>query len=242
MELKELQLQLYEKLKPSGWGHRLKGFLLSPEFTQILSTLYSQSQAGHKFTPILKEVFRAFEECPYDKLKVVMISQDPYPEVGIADGIAFSCSHKQEEYISLRYMFDEIERTVYPRGCEKDGQLYFREDWDCDLKRWSNQGVLMLNVALTCEINNMGSHVDLWKPFTMYLIDMLNTYNQGLLYVFIGKNVKDWHKEVNKNNYKFFTLHPAAAAYMKQKTWDSGNLFNQINKILKQNYNEQIIW
>lgn len=242
MELKDLQLQLYEKLKPSGWGNKLKGFLLSQEFTNILNELYLQSQAGHKFTPILKEVFRAFEECPYDKLKIVIISQDPYSEAGIADGISFSCAHKQQEHISLRYIFDEIERTVYPRGRDENDEAFLRENWDCDLKRWSNQGILMLNTALTCEINNTGSHIDLWKPFTYYLLDILNSYNSGLLYVFIGKNIFDWHKNINKNNYKFFVSHPTAAIYKKESIWDSGDLFNQINRVIKKQYNEQIIW
>ena len=119
MKLTDLQLKLYEKLKPSGWGDKLKGFLLSQEFTDILTELYNQSQEGKKFTPVIKEIFRAFEECPYNDLKVVIVGQEPYPKMNIADGIAFSCSYTREEQPSLRYVFDEIARTVresLPRG------------------------------------------------------------------------------------------------------------------------------
>ena len=146
MKIKEIQSKLYEKLKPSGWGDKLKLFLLSKDFEQILTHLYNESQDGRKFTPVLKDLFRAFEECPYNNLKIVIIGQDPYPQAGVADGISFSCSHTGKVQPSLRYIFKEIEETVYPDGMT----------WDPDLKRWSNQGILMLNTAMTCEIGNIG--------------------------------------------------------------------------------------
>lgn len=76
MTLQEIQLKIYDKLKPSGWADKLKTFILSAEFGVILQTLYNDVQAGRRFTPILKHLFRAFEECPYDKLKVVVVGQD----------------------------------------------------------------------------------------------------------------------------------------------------------------------
>ena len=182
MTLKEIQLKLYEKLKPSGWGDKLKMFLLSDEFTQILEHLYKNSQADKKFTPILKDLFRAFEECPYDKLSVIIIGQDPYPTAGVADGISFSCAHTQKEQPSLKYIFDEIERTVYSPNIPQDESIILREGYNPDLKRWANQGILMLNTALTCEIGEIGSHIELWKPFTTHLMDVLNTYNTGMIY------------------------------------------------------------
>lgn len=234
MKLTDLQLKLYEKLKPSGWGDKLKGFLLSQEFTDILTELYNQSQEGKNFTPVIKEIFRAFEECPYNDLKVVIVGQDPYPKMNIADGIAFSCSHTREEQPALQYIFDEIARTVR--------ESLPREEFDPDLKRWSNQGVLMLNTSLTCEINNLGSHTALWKPFINYLFDILNSNNTGIIYVFLGKKAMEWHNCIEKNNYKFFITYPAAALYRKDDQWNSGNAFNQINKVLKKVYGNQIVW
>lgn len=234
MKLTDLQLKLYEKLKPSGWGDKLKGFLLSQEFTDILTELYNQSQEGKKFTPVIKEIFRAFEECPYNDLKVVIVGREPYPKMNIADGIAFSCSYTREEQPSLRYIFDEIARTVR--------ESLPREEFDPDLKRWSNQGVLMLNTSLTCEINNLGSHTALWKPFINYLFDILNSNNTGIIYVFLGKKAMEWHKYIEKNNYKFFTTYPDAALYRKDNQWDSGNVFNQLNFVLKKVYGNQIVW
>jgi uracil-DNA glycosylase len=230
--LKDIQLKLYERLVPSGWGGKLKAFLLSNEFYEILSELYDQSQSGKHFTPMIKDLFKAFEECPIDDLKVVMIGQDPYPQPGVADGISFSCSKTGKVQPSLRYMFKEIEETVYPDGMT----------WDPDLKRWSNQGVLMLNTALTCEISNIGSHIKLWKPFITYLFDILGHYNSGIVYIFLGNKAKVWSKDIPSINYKFFVTHPASASYKKQQRWDTGDMFNKVNTLLQDQYGEEIKW
>jgi uracil-DNA glycosylase len=232
MKIKEIQSKLYEKLKPSGWGDKLKLFLLSKDFEQILTHLYNESQDGRKFTPVLKDLFRAFEECPYNNLKIVIIGQDPYPQAGVADGISFSCSHTGKVQPSLRYIFKEIEETVYPDGMT----------WDPDLKRWSNQGILMLNTAMTCEIGNIGSHIQLWEPFTSYLLDVLDTSNTGLVYVYLGNKAKAWNKSTGSINYKFFIPHPASAAYRKGSKWETGDVFNKINNIMHKNYGERIVW
>lgn len=233
VNLEEVQQKLYERLKPSGWGDKLKGFLLSDDFHKILSTLLKEAQDNKRFTPLIKQVFRAFEECPYDKLKVVMVGQDPYPYAGVADGIAFSSSNDGKVPASLRYIFKEIEDTVYP------GEGY---TWNPDLARWSNQGILMLNVALTTTINKVGQHYILWQPFLAYLFDILAFSNPGLIYAFMGKKAQEWMKSVPNNNWKLICSHPASAAHMSQERWDSNNLFNEISSLVMKNYKEQIIW
>jgi len=233
MTLKEIQHKIYEKLIPSGWGDKLKMFLLSDEFYSILKTLHDQSQDGKKFTPVLKDLFRAFEECPYKDLKMVMIAKDPYPRVNVADGILFSCSKTGRPQPSLELIFKELEATVYPDGYT----------WDPDLKRWSNQGILMLHTSLTTELNKIGSHEKLWEPFIAYLFDILNTNNTGIVYIFFGEHIKEWRKKISsENNYKFFTSHPISGNYTKFKQWNSGNLFNAVNDVMHKMYNEKIEW
>jgi uracil-DNA glycosylase len=225
MNLEEIKQKMFEKLEPSGWGRVLKSFIFSSEFDDILTRLYELSQEDKRFTPTLKQVFRAFEECPYDNLQVVMIGQDPYPQLGVADGISFSCSNTDKLQPSLRYILDEINRSVYGGH---PGSL------DVDLKRWSNQGVLMLNTALTVEVGKIGSHYDIWKPFTAYLLDWLNTHNSGLVYLYMGKKAEEWSDLTDDNtNIKYFVKHPASAAYSGGK-WDSEGVFMkiQIQKII----------
>lgn len=76
VDLNDIKFKLYEKLKASGWADKLKTFILSDDFDKILNYLLKEARAGQRFTPPIKQIFRAFEECPYDKLKVVVIGQD----------------------------------------------------------------------------------------------------------------------------------------------------------------------
>jgi len=232
MNLEEIKQKMFDKLEPSGWSRVFKSFIFSNYFDEILTKLWNLSQEDKRFTPPLKQVFRAFEECPYDKLQVVFIGQDPYPQLGVADGISFSCSNTGKVQPSLRYIFEEIERTVY-QG--------FPSHQEPDLKRWSNQGILMLNTALTVEVGNIGSHYNIWKPFTAYLLDWLNNYNPGLVYIYMGKKAEEWSELTNNNNHKFTVKHPASAAYTGSK-WDSNDIFNKVSKIVKENSGQTITW
>jgi len=76
MELEEIKQKMFEKLKPSGWDRVFKSFIFSSDFDTILTQLWNLSQSDRRWTPPLKQVFRAFEECPYSKLQVVFIGQD----------------------------------------------------------------------------------------------------------------------------------------------------------------------
>ena len=232
MNLQEIKQKMFEKLKINGWDTLLKSFIFSSEFDEIVTKLWNLSQEDKRFTPPLKQVFRAFEECPYDKLQVVFIGQDPYPQLGVADGISFSCSNTNKLQPSLKFILQEVDRTVYDNHVISE---------DLDLKRWSNQGILMLNTALTTEVGKIGSHYDIWKPFTAYLLDLLNNYNQGLIYVYMGKKAEEWSSLTNDNNYKFAVKHPASAAYNGSK-WDSNNIFNEISELVKKNNDQIITW
>ena len=112
INLEEIKIKLVEKLQPSGWANKLRGFIQSSDFDKIFNVLYKLREDGKRFTPPLKQVFRAFEECPVDKLRVIMIGQDPYPQLGVADGLAFSCSNTGKPQPSLKNIFQAIEHTV----------------------------------------------------------------------------------------------------------------------------------
>ena len=233
IDLEEIRSKILIKLEPSGWKPIFKSFIESSDFENIILQLIRHTKDGKRFTPVLKDVFRAFEECPYNKLKVVIVGQDPYPGFEISDGIAFSCSKTGDLQPSLKYILDEVNRTVY------NGE---KISIDPDLTRWSNQGILMLNTALTTTIGKIGQHYQIWKPFIAYLFDYLTWYNNGLIYIYMGKEAQIWSEAVNDNNYKFMVPHPASAAYQKLQLWDSNDVFNKVNKILLTNNNEQIVW
>ncbi len=233
VNIEEIKQKLYDKLKPSGWDDKLKSFILSEDFSKILQKLESESLEGRRFVPQIKYLLAAFEKCAYGKLKVVIIGQDPYPYLNVPDGMAFSCSLRGKPEASLRYMFDEIERTVY------DGEGYSR---DPDLTRWADQGVLLLNSALTTTISKAGVHQILWRPFMAFLLDMLSWYNPGLVYVFMGKVAQQWADGMPDNCHKLFVSHPASAAHQSLETWDSKDIFNEVNKLLHKMNGEKITW
>ena len=233
INIEEIKLKLYEKLKPSGWADKLKTFIMSEDFDKLLNALLKEAQDGKRFTPVLKQVFRAFEECPYKELKVVIIGQDPYIFHQVADGIAFSCSNLGKIEPTLKYIYQAIEETVY------SNQEY---EHTADLARWSNQGVLMLNSALTTTINKVGQHYEIWKPFMTFLFDLLGYNNSGLVWIFMGKKAEEWADSLPDTHHKLFVSHPASAAHMKQAKWDCKDCFNQANQIIKQNNNQTITW
>ena len=182
------------------------------------------------FTPKFKDLLKAYELCNYNDLKVVIVGQDPYPQADVADGIAFSCSKTNKEQPSLRYIFDELQ-TQYPDATR-----------DCDLSRWSKQGVLMLNTALTCEVDNIGAHVKMWKGWTEFMFNnVLNDYSKVIDFVFMGAKAKPFANMISNNHNKHFVVHPAAAAYRGGK-WDSDNLFKKINENLKERGEKEIKW
>jgi uracil-DNA glycosylase len=231
-KLSDVKDKIFAKLKKSGWDIPLKDFIYSEDFNKIIEYLYKDSINGKKFTPQLKDIFKAFEECPYKDLKVVFLGQDPFPGKDIADGIAFSCSYTKEAQPTLQALLDEINKTV------NEG---FNISTNPDLTRWANQGVLLINTALTTTTYKVGQHYIIWQPFMAYLFDVLTWYNPGTIYVYFGKKASEWKNAVNDNNYKFELMHPATS-YYREEPWDCKDVFNKINKILLDNNNQQIEW
>jgi uracil-DNA glycosylase len=219
INLQEIKEKLYEKVKASGWGPMFVNLIMSSDFDVILKTLEQEARNGKRFTPQIKNLFRAFEECPYDNTRVVFIGMDPYPGLGIADGIAFSCSNLNKIEKSLEVMYKSISETT--------GIVCTNPD----LKPWANQGMLMLNSALTVTIGKPGTHCELWKPFITYILDYLATKKDQLCYVFLGKRAQEYYDLVPDTNKKIIATHPASAAY-SGSYWNCKDLWNEINQHL----------
>ena len=213
-------------LEESGWDCLIP-FIDGNLFDDIVIKLYNQYIEGNRFTPKLKETVNAFVECPYKDMKVVFVGQDPYPQQDVADGISFSCSKTMKEQPSLRYIFDEL-KNQYPDASR-----------DTDLRRWANQGVLMLNTAMTVQIGKIGSHYSIWEKFTEHLFSQLNK-RDDLVIVLLGKKAEAWAKHLD-NNIIFKVPHPASAAYKGGK-WDSKDVFNKINQELNKQGKSLINW
>ncbi len=222
IDITELRDNVNQSLEKSGWDRMLSIFVNGLDFDIIVNKLIGLVNNQRRFTPKFKDLFNAFIECPYEDLKVIIVGQDPYPQLGVADGIAFSCSNKGKAEKSLQYINKAI------------GSNY------TDLRCWSNQGVLLINTALTCEINSIGSHIDLWKPFSRYLFDTINKKHNNIPVILMGKKAEVWQPLLsNQKIYK--TTHPASAAY-RGGEWDSGDVFNKVNEELKKQGRVCIDW
>ena len=225
VNVEDIKSKLVDILKPTGWGDKLKAFIHSSDFDTVIQKLIDAKESGKRFTPPLKHVFKAFETCPYNDIRVVIIGQDPYPQLGVADGLAFSCSLTGKEQPSLRYMFDAIEETVFPDAPRVQNP---------DLTRWATQGVLLLNSALTTEIGKPGTHYDIWEPFLAYVLDILNTTQGSMIFVLMGKKAHEFSVLLDEDRHTIFKVsHPASAAYSKS-VWDCQDVFNKVNETITQ--------
>jgi uracil-DNA glycosylase len=230
VNINHIRERFISKIKNTGWSHILDPIILSPEFDILISKLKTEVDNDRRFTPKLKYLFNAFIHCPYKDLKVVFVGQDPYPQIDVADGIAFSCSLTGKAQPSLRYIFQELNGSQW-------------DSLDPDLSRWSKQGVLMLNTALTVQIGKIGSHYSLWKDIMTQILTAINTENKDLVVALLGKKAEEWETHFNSHNQQkvFKVAHPASAAY-KGGNWNSDNLFKKINNQLNKHNKKQIKW
>ena len=226
IDINQIRLKLIKRLESNGWDKAVRFFMNSSEFDNLIQVLHKEVKQGLRFTPPLKSIFNALESTPYSKACVFILGQDPYPQLGVADGIAFSCSNKMKAEKSLQYIFKSLNGTQW-------------DSLDPDLTRWCHQGVLPLNTAFTTQIGNVGSHYKLWKPFTTQLLDHINHSFDGI-FILMGRKAEEWEPLLDKQKI-FKVSHPASAAY-QGGVWDDKNVFYQVNEELLKRGKTQIIW
>lgn len=235
-----IQNKLNTLLEKSDWYTALSSFTNSSDFTKIINDLILEKENGYRFVPKIKDVFNPFIKCKLEDLKVVIIGQDPYPslynkneDTTIADGLAFSCSNSMKEQPSLTKIFDAIQSTVKING---------EYERNCDLSRLAEQGVLLLNTALTTRVNKPGTHYEIWNQFISFVLDYLYWNKPDLVFILMGKKAQEWEDFINdSNSFVITTSHPVSACY-NNTDWDCNNCFNRANKFLSDNKKEPIIW
>ena len=191
-----------------------------------------QKQDINKICPSYYDIFKAFTMTTLRDCKVVIIGQDPYPQKGVATGLAFANKKGTMDLSPSLEVLKEacIDYTV-PHG---------PIEFDCTLESWAKQGVLMLNTALTCEVNKPGSHTLLWHPFTSKLLSNMSRESTGIIYVLMGIHALAYKGFINdKSNDIIECNHPA---YHARARIPMPNVFKEINKLLKEKYNTTIEW
>lgn len=192
-----------------------------PELKQIITKLYP---IRDKICPEYKNIFKAFHECPYRNLKLVVIGQDPYPQQGIATGIAFA-NHKNTYEENLSPSLQVIKESIINYEIPHNLITFVP-----DLEDWAHQGVLLLNTALTCEIDKPGSHSLLWRPFIDKLIKNISDWNPGTVFLLLGNSAQSFKNCIGKNQYIFEERHPSY--YYRNNTKMPHQLWRDINDVL----------
>jgi uracil-DNA glycosylase len=167
------------KLEPS-WKARIGAYLDRPEMLALSEFLRGEKARGKTIYPPGPDIFNAFAHTPFDKVRVVILGQDPYHGPGQAHGLSFSVRPGVRVPPSLQNMFKEIEDCL---GIP-------RPDHGC-LTPWADRGVLLLNAVLTVEAGNAGSHQGKgWEGFTDAAIDALNREREGLVFMLWGSHAQ----------------------------------------------------
>ncbi|MEG1607114.1 MAG: uracil-DNA glycosylase [Mucinivorans sp.] len=181
-----------------SWYELLQEEFDKPYFSSLVSFVKNE-YATTEVYPAPRNIFRAFDSCPLDKLRVVILGQDPYHGPGQANGLCFSVGEGVPLPPSLQNIFSEVASCGYPRP--NSGEL----------ERWARQGVLLLNSVLTVRSHVAASHSGHgWELFTDAVIARLNEQKEGLVYMLWGAYAQRKAALVDRSrNLVLTSVHPS---------------------------------
>ena len=207
--------------------------------SEALDKVYRE---GKPFCPKPENIFRAFSILPPDKVKVVLVGQNPYPQKGVSTGILFANKENTPENKlspSLKVIKNSFLRLL--QNPEKD------INFDPSLVYIAEQGVLMINSALTVEMNKPGSHSMIWRPFVSILLRNLSNINHNIIFVLFGSQARTFRPYINKENLCVELVHPAYYARAGGEEQQEGEkvyarLWESINAVLVSMGEDRINW
>ena len=214
-----------------SWKQELKEEFDKPYFGQIVNFLKDEKKAGKVIYPPGKLIFNAFECTPFNKVKVVIIGQDPYHNPGQAHGLCFSVPDKVPPPPSLVNIYKELNHD-----------LEIPIPQTGNLEQWARQGVLLLNASLTVEANTPMSHSQLgWHIFTDEVIKHISKDKEHVVFMLWGKFAQNKEVLINATKHKILkAAHPSPlSAY--NGFFGCGH-FSKANNWLRENGEKPIDW
>lgn len=213
-----------------SWKSRLQSEFDKPYFAQLVSFV-RQEYSQHKCYPPAKLIFNAFELCPFDKLKVVLLGQDPYHEPGQAHGLCFSVNDGVPFPPSLLNIFKEIKDDC---GTEIPASG--------NLMRWALQGVLLLNATLTVREHQAGSHQRQgWEAFTDAVISTISREKDHVVFILWGSYAQSKMPLIDRTRHLVLrSSHPSPlSAY---RGFFGNHHFSLANQYIVQHGGTEIVW
>lgn len=221
------------KIDPS-WKKELADEFDKPYFKELTDFVKEEYKTETVYPPP-KYIFNAFELCPFDKVKVVILGQDPYINKGEANGLSFAVNRGVRLPPSLQNIYKEIadEYAVpYESLAEKGG----------DLSRWAKQGVLLLNATLTVRAKLSNSHQGKgWEKFTDAAIKALSEKREHLVFMLWGKYAKDKGAHIDWEKHLILTS-PHPSPFAAHSGFFGNNHFKLANEYLEEHGEKPIDW
>ena len=219
------------KIEPS-WRNVLADEFTAPYFAQ-LTEFVRQEYAQTTCYPPGGQIFAAFDLCPFDQVKVVVIGQDPYHGAGQAEGLCFSVASGVRIPPSLRNIFKEVADDLQ-QPIATDGSL----------RHWAEQGVLLLNSTLTVREGKPGSHFGKgWEQFTNAVIDRVNRGRDHVVFLLWGRKAQEKAKNIDTQRHLVLTAaHPSPMALNHGGAFFGLHHFSQTNAYLVQHGLAPIQW
>lgn len=213
-----------------NWYELLKEEFEKDYFKKLQSWLNEEYSTKTIFPPY-NQIFTALNMVKFNDVKVVIIGQDPYHEIGQAMGMSFSVPSGVPLPPSLKNIYKEIENE-YNIKCEPTG----------DLTRWAKQGVLLLNAVLTVRAGQANSHKNMgWENVTAKIIQKLNEREKPVIFLLWGANAKAFEQYItNKHHFVLKSAHPSPLSAFNG-FFGNGH-FKKCNQILEQLGQQEINW
>lgn len=214
----------------ASWKQRLQKEFEEAYFEQLVAFV-KEAYATQKVYPPAKYIFNAFDLCPFEQVKVVILGQDPYHEPGQAHGLSFSVPEGVKFPPSLQNIFKEISSDM---GYEPLN--------NGNLERWAKQGVLLLNATLSVEAHKAGSHQNKgWERFTDAVIAKLSQEREHLVFLLWGSYAQRKGNVIDTSKHLVLTsVHPSPlSAY---RGFFGNHHFSQTNHYLTQHGLSAIDW
>ncbi|WP_291370244.1 MULTISPECIES: uracil-DNA glycosylase [unclassified Acinetobacter] len=233
MSLTEPQQTKLDKIQlEASWKSALSEFLLSAKMDDLKQFLVTEKNADKVIYPPNSLIFNALNTTPFNRVKVVILGQDPYHGPNQAHGLSFSVQKGVALPPSLRNIFHEL-NTDLGIPVPKHG----------DLTRWAEQGVLLLNAVLTVEAGQPTSHQKRgWEDFTDHVIDVLNEQCEHIVFILWGAYAQRKGQRIDQNKHLVLkAAHPSPLSANRGGFFGC-KVFSKANNYLKQNGIEPINW